>query len=90
MTSAKLTISVENVFGRLCAYPQDTFMTDLLHLKDEYDKNGVLVKEAKCFGTGDIAWLQSIAEKLGAELAQLNSLKGKSLDQWVERTRKKG
>lgn len=81
MTKPHLTIEIRNVYGRLCAYPKDSFLVALLALKDEVSKTGIR-KKAKCFTPPDMPALRQIAEHLGAELVEENLLKGEALISW--------
>ena len=69
----KLTVEVKNIYGRLCAYPKDTFTAILLDLK----------APAKSFTAPDIPKLRLIAGEIGAELVVLHSLVGKDLARWT-------
>lgn len=81
MTKPTLTLEIKNVYGRLCAYPKDTFLTALLALKDEVSKTGTR-KKAKCFMAPDMPALKTIADLVGADLIEENLLKGEALICW--------
>lgn len=77
----KLTLEIRNIYGRLAAYPKDTFLIALLSLKDEVSKTGIR-KKAKCFTAPDMPALKTIADLVGADLIEENLLKGEALIAW--------
>ncbi len=88
MSNTSLTLTIKSVYGRLCAYPIEPVLSNLLNAKNTVKRNGKIIK-ATCFNAYDVAtWLPDHLDKIGADLVEVYQLTNKNDEQrWKDEKR---